>query len=335
MPDGQAATIEERTKAFEKEMAAKAPDRNRLRVIESQIRTAKLRLLDKDVDAARYGYQEKQLTQDGNVVYTCSPLEELIRWRLWDRTGGGLMAELGSHQLDASSIFISSMFDEVKNEFGKMERAKVMPLSVTAVGGRHIYPYDRDVDDHVYCTFEFPAPGYYQDNDLVKREVADPNKKIVVTYSSISGNGFGDYGEIVMGTKGTLILDKEQEVMMFLTGATKVEVTKKGNAPVLQAAESPSSAAVATGKEATGGDGPVSRGYTEEMEHWAWCIRNPSPENRPKCHPKVAMADAIIALVSNMAIKDQKRIDFKPEWFDLESDETPEGVKPDLGRYTG
>ena len=37
-----------------------------------------------------------------------TPLEELIRWRLWDRTGGGLMAELGSHQLDASSIFISA-----------------------------------------------------------------------------------------------------------------------------------------------------------------------------------------------------------------------------------
>jgi predicted dehydrogenase len=294
-------------------------------------------MLDKDVDAEKYGYLEKQLTENGEVVYTCSPMEELIRWRLWDRTGGGLMAELGSHQLDASSIFISSMFDEVENEFGKKERAKVMPLSVTAVGGRHIYPYDRDVDDHVYCMFEFPAPGYYKDNDLQKREIADPNKKIVVTYSSISGNGFGNYGEIVMGTTGTLVLEAEQEVMLFGTSAnTKVSVAKgKGDAPVLQASESPSTVAVATGKEATsGGGGPVSRGYTEEIEHWAWCIRNPSPENRPKCHPKVAMADAIIALVSNMAIKDQKRIDFRPEWFDIDSDETPEGVKPDLKKYS-
>jgi predicted dehydrogenase len=327
--------IEGKTADLEKEVAKTSPDRKRMKDIETQIRVAKARILDKDVKAEDYGYQEKQLTANGEVVYTCSPMEELIRWRLWDRTGGGLMAELGSHQLDASSIFISSMYDEVANEFGKKERAKVMPLSVTAVGGRHIYPYDRDVDDHVYCMFEFPAPGYYKDNDLEKREIADPNKKIVVTYSSISGNGFGDYGEVVLGTKGTLILDKEQEVMLFLSGApTKVEVTKKGDAaPVLQAAESPSSAAVATGKEATGGDGPISRGYTEEIEHWAWCIRNPSPENRPKCHPKVAMADAIIALVSNMAIKDQKRIDFKPEWFDIDSDETPEGVVPDVKKY--
>jgi predicted dehydrogenase len=333
LPEEAKKEIDTLAKKLEDEMAKSAPDRKRISDIERLLRVEKLRALDEHVDAVKYGYQEKQLSQDGEVVYTCSPLEELIRWRLWDRTGGGLMAELGSHQLDASSIFISSMYDEVVNEFGQKERAKVMPLSVTAVGGRHIYKYDRDVDDHVYCIFEFPAPGYYKDNDLARREIADPNKKIVVTYSSISGNGFGDYGEIVMGTTGTLILEREQEVMLFgPSTSTKVSVTKKGNAPVLQAAESPASA-VATGKEATGGDGPISRGYTEEIEHWAWCIRNPAPENRPRCHPKVAMADAIIALVSNMAIKDQKRIDFMPEWFDIDKDETPEGVKPDVGRY--
>ena len=64
---------------------------------------------------------------------------------------------------------------------------------------------DRDVDDHVYCTFEFPSYGYYKDFDA--QEIEDPNKKVVVTYSSINGNGFGGYGETVMGTKGTLILE--------------------------------------------------------------------------------------------------------------------------------
>jgi hypothetical protein len=72
----------------------------------------------------------------------------------------------------------------------------------------------------------------------------------------------------------------------------------------------------------------VSRGYKEEIEHWAWCIKNPSPENQPKCTPKVAMADAVIALTSNIAMKRNERIEFKPEWFDIDSDETPEGAKP-------
>src|SRR5207237_674615 len=36
-------------------------------------------------------------------------INELVRWRLYNRTGGGLMAELGSHQLDASSIFLGKV----------------------------------------------------------------------------------------------------------------------------------------------------------------------------------------------------------------------------------
>src|SRR5712692_160903 len=59
-------------------------------------------------------------------------MEELVRWRLFNRTGGGLMAELGSHQLDACSIFLG----------------KKRPLSVTAVGGTHFYKDDREVEDH-------------------------------------------------------------------------------------------------------------------------------------------------------------------------------------------
>ena len=73
----------------------------------------------------------------------------------------------------------------------------------------------------------------------------------------------------------------------------------------------------------------VSRGYTEEIEHFAWCIRNPAPENLPRCHPKVAMGDAIIARVANRAARKGERIEFDPEWFDIKSDKTPEGVKPD------
>jgi hypothetical protein len=43
----------------------------------------------------------------------------------------------------------------------------------------------------------------------------------------------------------------------------------------------------------------------------------------------------VIALVSNVALNNpatQPRIEFKPEWFDISSDETPEGIKPDITR---
>ncbi len=165
--------------------------------------------------AAKYGYQAKDLTELKPKPRTRTAQEELIRWRLWERTGGGLMAELGSHQLDAASIFISR-----QQPGGR----KAKPLSVTAVGGRHVFPADRDCDDHVYCTFEFPGPGYYKDDSY---EVDDPNKKIVVTYSSINGNGFGGYGEIVFGTVGTLILEQEQDAMLFKGSATTTRIEVK------------------------------------------------------------------------------------------------------------
>ncbi len=268
-------------------------------------------IADKAIDAAKHGYTQMTLP-DGSAR---SPMEELIRWRLWNRTGGGLMAELGSHQLDAAGIFVSAMHGEGK---------KVKPLTVTAVGNRSIFPADREIDDHVYCMYEYPAPGYDEDK----------NKKIVVTYSSINGNGFGGYGEVVLGTKGTLVLEQERDVMLYKDSSkdTRVTVAKaKDGTPTLDTTES------GGGGYAAGAGGaasaPPSRGYTEEMEHWAWCIRNPSPENQPRCKPEVAIADAVIALVSNIALANpatQARIEFKPEWFDIASDETPEGVKPDV-----
>ena len=38
------------------------------------------------------------------------------------------------------------------------------------------------------------------------------------------------------------------------------------------------------------------------------------------------LADAVVALVSNMAAKQRRRIEFKPAWFDVNSDEAPESA---------
>lgn len=281
------------------------------------LQKAKLAQLEKqlediniDLDAGKvYGYVSKTLP-NGNKR---SALEELIRWRLWDRTGAGLMAELGSHQLDASSIFVSSQRDD---------GGKVYPIAVQGIGFRSLFPADRDVDDHVHCNFEFPGKNYYEDIQEQK-EIKDPNSKIVVTYSSINGNGFGGYGEVVLGTGGTLVLDRETEVMLYKSGDanTKIQVNEGKGKAAMSTYETGGGPPVAAAAAATKN---VSRGYKEEMEHWAWCIRNPSPQNQPKCGAKVAMADAIIALTSNIAMKQGKRIEFKKEWFDIHDDASPE-----------
>jgi predicted dehydrogenase len=288
---------------------------------------------DKSIDAAQYGYLDRSDVYGHGRVR--SALEELVRWRLWDRTGGGLMAELGSHQLDAASIFVSALSKEI----GK----KVYPLTVHAIGGRHTFPADRDADDHVYCSFEFPGQGYDYRFDVGYRDPVnqypdptsgvpgyevDSNKKIVVSYSSINGNGFGGYGECVMGTKGTLVLDKEAEVMLYPRQGTsyKARVRAKDGTAALDTSASGDSAPAKSAE----GTGTVSRGYREEIEHWAWCISTGDWSNQPRCNGPTALADAVIALTAKKAIANSQLpnghgfIRFEADWFDFQSDSVPE-----------
>ena len=66
----------------------------------------------------------------------------------------------------------------------------------------------------------------------------------------------------------------------------------------------------------------TSRGYREEQEHLAWLIRNPG-KGKPRCGPEVGLADAVVTLVSNMAARGRQRIEFRDEWFDVNSDTAP------------
>ena len=281
----------------------------------TRVAQVEAQLADKIVDAGKFGYESGQIKDaSGNVVYERPAIEELIRWRLWDRTGAGLMGELGSHQLDAASIFVAAVHGGEKQ----------LPLNVAAAANRPLFPPDRDVEDHVYCLIEFPAPGYDAKDPLASQ------KKIGVQYASINGNGFGGYGELVFGTEGTLLLEREQDMSIIKQDSaapSSVKVSGGGAGPTLDTQASGGPMAVA---KTAGGAAQVSRGYTEELEHWAWCVRNPAPENQPRCSPKVALGDAVIALTTNMAARRGERIEFQKEWFDIHSDETPEGVAPSV-----
>ncbi|MCA9079403.1 MAG: Gfo/Idh/MocA family oxidoreductase, partial [Planctomycetaceae bacterium] len=225
---------------------------------------------------------------------------QLVNWRLYNSTGGGLMAELGSHQMDAASIFLG----------------KVHPIAVHGYGGKNFYGIegvgpedkwddDREIDDQIFVTFEFPGKNYEQNN----------RDKCIVTYSSINTNKFEPYGEIVYGSRGTLFMKTEKEAMLWKEdgrGSTGggpdqrlwiVSGSAAGGGPVMEAYETTSGPA----KGSSGGPdwaSNVSRGYTEEMEHFCYAIRNhgptywPNGEPRPvkegglRCNGVVAMADA-------------------------------------------
>jgi predicted dehydrogenase len=234
---------------------------------------------DKDVDAVKFGYES---------------IEQLIRWRLDNRTGGGLIVELGSHQLDAASIFLHHAH----------------PKAIQGVGVVSFFEDKREIDDHIFLTYEYGEEA----NDAV------------VTYSSISTNSFDGYGEQVMGTQGTMILQKEAEAYVYREGpnASQTRVNWAESRLDRPGANSGSTAAWGTAGTA---DTLTSRGYREEQEHMAWLIRSgqtPGGEHGPRCDGKVGLADAVVALTSNMAMDKKKRIEMKDEWFDPNSNSVPE-----------
>jgi predicted dehydrogenase len=286
-----------------------------------------------------YEIDAKEISDEKAKALGYKSLEELVRWRCFDRTGGGLMAELGSHQLDASSIFLG----------------KVKPLTVQGVGGKFFYgpgKNDRESDDGVFVTYEFPG----QRHPAAGKGGTDASDVVVVTYSSFNTNGFEDYGECLMGSRGTMLVEREANVYLYKeaepgkagTGGkdTNVKVTTAdGKKPVMEAASTWGGAGGPTISK--GASGPAwdtdIRGYRQEMEHFAYCVRrwqeakqpvsyekdNGSGKMKyadilPRCHGEVAMADAILALTANMAMKAGERIKFDAKWFDPESPEVPE-----------
>ena len=271
--------------------------------------------------------------------YGFKDVAELVRWRCSEKTGGGLMAELGSHQLDASSILLGA----------------VRPLAVSGVGGKFFYGpgrNDRESGDTVTCTFEFPG----RKHPKAGKGGTDDNDIVLVTYSSINTNEFEEYGEWVTGTKGTMFLFKEADVYLWRekdkskkgdSGGrdTKVTVTGAGGGkPAMEATSTwggGGGAAISKAPTAGAWDSAV-RGYRTEMEHFAYCVREWQKRKQPvsyekddkghlkhadiipRCHGEVAMADAILALTANMAMAKRERIVFEDAWFDTAKDDVPE-----------
>ena len=219
------------------------------------------------------------------------------------------MAELGSHQLDACSIFLG----------------KQHPMAVTGIGGTFFYTDGREADDHVFTVFEFPGKGEHD--------------RIVVTYSSINTNcvrrlrrdGDGLEGDddrqpgegdpaVQGGGQPDHLADDQRD-------AWRPRGRSRRWRPARARPGRPRrrrSGGLATAEP--------SRGYREELEHFAYCVRHGNASNyhadtehQPRCRGEVALADAVIALTSNLAMRQKRRIDFDPRWFDYESPEVPEG----------
>ncbi len=135
------------------------------------------------------------------------------------------------------------------------------PAAVSGVGVNSYFTDGREVEDHMFLTYEYPGD-------------------VVVTYSNITTNELDAYGEQVMGTKGTLAIISEKDVYLMKEKALRDTRITWAERRIAQ----PSAVSTSTAQW-TGGAGLPdtlsSRGYREEQEHLAWLIRNPG-QGRPQ-----------------------------------------------------
>ncbi len=105
-------------------------------------------------------------------------LERKLNWRLYKAYSAGLMAELGSHQMDIVNWFLGTH-----------------PKRVIASGGIEYFRDGREVYDNISCLYEY--------------ELKDANGKpytVRANYTSICNNAYEGAAELIMGTKGSLYL---------------------------------------------------------------------------------------------------------------------------------
>jgi len=121
--------------------------------------------------------------------------ERLINWRLYKEYSGGLMAELGSHQIDFANWFFGAM-----------------PESVTGSGGIDSYHDGRETDDNVQVTFRYPGGRSF-------------------TFSSLTDNAKAGAATWIYGKDGSVEVTMEDAIFYYepkRAGSPVSEVMERG-----------------------------------------------------------------------------------------------------------
>ena len=199
--------------------------------------------------------------------------EHLLNWRLYWRYSQGLFAELASHQVSVVNWFYGAK-----------------PEAVLASGSVSRFQDGREVYDHCYATWEYPGGR-------------------TAVFSSIESNAFDDYYECYYGTKGTLILKRESEAMLFAEGergaaATSLELASKSSAPVLESSETQAPTA-SVAQPGSGGTFERRAGNIREIQGFCSAIRVGKPL---QCGPDRAIESAKACILANQAALKKTRL---------------------------
>ncbi len=238
------------------------------------------------------------------------PRGEEANWRLLSKYSGGLVAELGSHQMDIADWMFGSKFE-----------------MVNGVGGIDYFKDGRDVFDSVQLIFRYPK-----------------GQRLMASYISTNqhcplfGGTRAQFGEMIMGTQGTIHItvgtdDEPALGIWYREPAPKQPVVNTSKAAVASAS------LASTGK----GSKPIpilfSKDEISEQDSFVqkemkfarrWLYskgvmvpeedRNPVDQQmiefweccrtgaQPKAHLEIGLADSTAVILSNLSMKEERRV---------------------------
>lgn len=214
--------------------------------------------------------------------------DQFVNWRLYRKLSQGLMAELGSHQINVVNWMVGQT-----------------PSAVMGSGGINYWKDGREVYDNVQVIFEYP-------------------NGVRFTYQSLTTNQFDGATEQIMGDKGTVILSpgkamlyKEPKAEELVWESMAHKDTSGGKTGiVLDAQKSPRLLKAAAEGTALAGAAPAAKkdDYLLELEDFFVSIRD---GHEPLCSPQIALDTCVAAIKANEAMDTHKRLEIPAELYKI------------------
>ena len=225
--------------------------------------------------------------------YGYKSLDELVRWRLSTahrRGADGRTRQPPAGRLQHPAERRCSAARRRRSSAGGFGRRR-----------NSFFTDGREVEDHVFLTYEYP-------------------KDVVVTYSSITTNELDAYGEQVMGTRGTLAMLDERDVYLFKEKALKDTRVTWAERRIGQ----PS--AVRHRRRWAAGAGTAGHARQPRVPRGAGAPGLADPPPRQAASRAATARSRWRTRWSRWSRTwpcENRRIEFKPEWFDVNSDAAP------------
>jgi predicted dehydrogenase len=216
-------------------------------------------------------------------------LEKRLNWRLYRQFSQGLMTELGSHQLDVANWMLGAY-----------------PKRVMASGGIDYWRDGREVPDNIFCIYD------YDITPAIQKSVKTPYT-VRVTYSSLCNNAFEGASELIMGTRGSLLLTEKKGLLYSERGPDDVGWAK-------QNAAGSNASIVTSGKTLSLANDPwVHRGKPTEIDadgdetrdqlvSFLDSVREKDPKTI--CDVNEGLRNTVTALIANQAVENGESVEY-------------------------